>query len=221
MALIETKMAGIALTAQTFNPSIFTETWLAQNSIIPPDQLVGMRIFSPEVAQFQTSDMQILVMPPKMQITFRVQESKAVFDLPQRIATRTVQLLPHTPYQGLGLNFDYFIAPPPHMEFNAYDRTLFGAGDSQLLREFSTSDAKFGTYLSKNYGAARLKLDIKPVSQTTDNKELIHFSFNFHHDVAGIETSQRVNTLVQLIGKMVELQEYAQRLVVLGCTLQE
>jgi hypothetical protein len=213
MPRIENAFAGIVLTAQTFNPSIFTETWLTQNDLIPADAFVGVRVFSPEVAQFQTASLQVLVIPPKMQITFRIHGNAGRAELPERIATRTVELLPHTPYQALGLNFDFFVAQPEGQEFTRYNRALLGDGDNPLLREFSAPDARFGRYFSKSHGEARVKLDIKPVQAGPERNDVLQFSFNFHHEVSQLSPDDRVRKLTQVIGGWLSLRDYAERLV--------
>ncbi len=219
MPLVENARAGIVLTAQTFNPSIFTETWLTQNDIVPGDAFVGVRIFSPEVVQFQTADLQVLVIPPKMQITFGIHGGTGGLELPQKIARRTLELLPHTPYQALGLNFDFLVAQPDGQDFNRYNRSVLGNGDNRLLTEFSALDAKFGRYFSKNHGESRLKLDIKPVQAGPESKNLLQFSFNFHHDVSQLDPEDRVCKLTRLIEDWASLQQYAERLVELGTSM--
>jgi hypothetical protein len=216
MPFIENSFAAIVITAQTFNPSIFTETWLTQNGIIPVEVFVGLRIFSAEVVQFQTSDLQVLVIPPKMQITFGIHGVSGDVELPRKIATRTIELLPHTPYLGLGLNFDFFVAQPSGQDFSTYNRVLLGSGDYRLFQEFSSSDSKFGRYFSKDHGEARLKLDIKPVQAGPEKKDLLQFSFNFHHEVSKIDSTDRVGKLTQMIGNWDALRQYAQRLIELG-----
>ena len=217
--MVENAIGGIILTAQTFNPSIFTETWMARNNVVKPESLVGPRICSPEVAQFQTNDIQVMVVPPKMQILFPMQGVSDAFDLPRKIAVRTVELLPHTPYQALGFNFEYFVAQPAGQDFNAYDRALLGTGDCRLLREFSLSDARFGRYFSKNYEEGRLRLDIKPVKAGPENKEFLQFSFNFHFAVAQLEQPERVKQLLRLIEKWGSIQKYAETVVETGSSL--
>ena len=219
MPQIENAFAGIVLTAQTFNPSIFTETWLTQNGVVSEDAFVGVRVFSPEVAQFQTAGLQVLVIPAKMQITFGIHGDVDASEFAQKIAGRIVELLPHTPYQALGLNFDFFVAPPNGQNFNDYNRKLLRNGDYSLVQEFSSPDAKFGRYFSKVHGEARLKLEIKPVQAGPEKKDLLQFSFNFHHDVSQISAEDRVPFLTQLIGGWASLWGYAQRLVELGTTI--
>ena len=216
MTLVENAFAGIVITAQTFNPSIFTEAWLTQNDVVPADVLSGLRVVSPELAQFQTSNLQVLVIPPKMQITFGIHDDGVHPEVPQQIAQRTVELLPHTPYQAIGLNFDFFVAQPSGQDFDDYDRALLGDGSNELLVEFSSPDAKFGRYFSKNHGEARLKLDIKPVQAGPEKKDLLKFSFNFHGEVSQLSREDRISKLTRLIGEWGPLRQYAQHLVELG-----
>lgn len=217
---VDNAFAGIVLTAQSFNPSIFSETWMDKNGILAADSLEGIRIFSPEIAQFQTKEFRVLVTPPKMQIMFQIHNIHGDFEVQRNIAIRTIELLPHTPYQALGLNFDFFVSFPDEENFNSYNRALLGTGDYQLLKEFSSADAKFGRYFSKNYGEARLKLDIKPVKGGPQNKDLLQFSFNFHHDVAQFDLSERAKKLIEFVRGWSSLREYSERLVKKGTTLK-
>ena len=216
MAGVENAFAGIVITAETFNPSIFTETWLAANGILPSESLVGVRTFSPEIAQFQTSDMQVVVLPPKFQMTFGIHGKTGDFAAPREVAKRVVALLPHTPYRGLGLNFDYFISPTDGRDISVYSRAAFGEGKGKLLEEFAAPDAKFGRHMSKDHGSARLKLEAKPVRAGPDMKELMHFSFNFDHSLSEISASTRTEKIAGMIDAWEGLREYSARLVALA-----
>ncbi|MEE9614377.1 MAG: hypothetical protein V3W31_05410 [Thermodesulfobacteriota bacterium] len=214
--MIENAFSGIVLTAQSFNPSIFTETWLDKNDIISADSIEGTRVFSQVVAQFQAKEVRVLVTPPSMQISFGIHKVEGEFEVPCRIPIRTIELLPETPYQALGLNFDFYVEPPKGQDLCTYSRALFGAGDYKLLQEFSAMDSRFGRYFSKNYGDARMKLDIKPVIAGPDKKDLIQFSFNFHHDVSNIDLPERARKLIDYIGTWGSLRKYSEGLVSLG-----
>jgi len=217
--VIENALDGIVLTAQSFNPSIFTETWLQKNDVVDASKLVGLRVFAAEVAQFQTAEVHVVVVPPQLQITFS--DKAADVEVPRSIATRVVELLPHTPYLALGINFSYFVSQPVEQEFVAYDRALLGTGEYALLGEFSAADARFGRYFSKDLGSARLRLDIKPVKATPKNVDMLQFEFNFHHDLAGIDQSERAKSLVKFIGKWNSLREYAEKLTEVGSKLRD
>lgn len=217
--LIENVSSGIILTARSFNPSIFTETWLARNEIIAPDSLEGVRIFSSQVVQFQTKEVQVLVVPTRVQILFSIKEITGEFEVPRKIAVRIVELLPQTPYQSLGLNFDFFVSSSDEKDFSADNRKLLGTGKCQLLQEFSATDARFGRYFSKGYNNARLRLDIKPIKVDSTKKEMLKFSFNFNHDIAEIDFSERVTKVVELIETWGALRDYSARLVEMGTQL--
>ena len=217
--MVENAVGAIILTAHAFNPSIFSETWLVKNAVVNAESLVGPRICSQQVAQFETQDMQVTVLPPRMEIVFRIQGVPSGFAAPRQVAVRTVELLPHTPYQSLGMNFDYFVAQPKEQDFSAYNRALLGTGEYRLLREFSESDARFGRYLSKDHEGSRLRLDIKPVKAGPENKDMLKFSFNFHYSVANIEQSERAMQLHQLIGRLDAIQTYALKLLEMGNSL--
>jgi hypothetical protein len=49
------------------------------------------------------------------------------------------------------------------------------------MENFSDPSAKFGLYLSKDFGTSRLKLHILPV-KSISGQEYVQLSFNYHHD---------------------------------------
>lgn len=216
--LIDNILAGIVLTAQSFNPTIFTETWLNKNNIVKAESLEGDYISTTEVAQFQTKEIQVLVMPPRMQITFNITRAMEDSELPFKIAKDTLRLLQHTPYQSLGLNFDFHLSFPEEAKYSACNRALLGSGDSALINEFASDDARFGRYFSKDYDEFRLRLNIMPVVGGPEKKDMFHFAFNFNHDVGSLDLMERADKLSSLISKWETLRAYADRLVNLGTT---
>jgi len=209
--------AGIVITAEVFNPSVFSETWLIQNGIIPPDAFSGLRIFSSEVTQFAAIDTQVTVLPLRMQINFPINNSKDDFKFQINIASKTISLLPQTPYRALGINFDFLVTQPQDQDFKEYNHRLLGEGSYSLISEFSSNNPKFGRYFSKDYGDARLKLDIRPVKAGPDNKDSLQFAFNFHHEVFMLEQAARVDKLLSYINSWSSLYQYVLRLVEIGC----
>lgn len=210
--MLENALGGIVLTAQNFNPSIFTESWLLQHGILKAEDFVGARVYRPEVAQFQTQNVQVLVVPPRLQITLSLKD-QADLTLPRKMADSFVRLLPETPYQSVGLNFDYFVSAPEKQELSAYSRALLGDGEYALLQEFKSPDARFGRYFSRNHGRARLKLHVLPVNAGPENKEMLQFSFNFHHDVKTVKRADEVCSILETWG---DLHTYSQKLMTMG-----
>jgi hypothetical protein len=220
MPPLDNAFAGIVLTAQTFNPSIFTETWLVQNGLVTADAIVGTRIFLPEGAQFQTQGLQVMVVPPMLQVVFGIAGQGEMADAARAFAAKVIQLLPHTPFQALGLNFDYFVRAPDGEDFGRYNRSLLGTGNIGLLSEYSAADARFGRYFSINRGDARVRLEVKPVQAGPDTKELLQFSFNFHHEASNLISSERPGKLIECLTGWPACHEYANRLVGLGTTAE-
>ncbi len=209
--MIEKAYGAIVLTAQLFNPSIFTEVWLYKHGLLT-DNMEGVRIFSPEIVQFQTADIQVLISPPKIQITYPLTQDKSC-ESSKVFITKTIALLPETPYRGLGINFDYYIAPDAGQDFSDLNRNLLGSGDNPMLTEFNSKDARFGGYMSKDHGEARLKLDIKPLTNTEDGSEILQYSFNFHHPLAIEAGNDPVEKLQGLLQTWNELFSYTKKLI--------
>jgi hypothetical protein len=216
LASIEHAEAVIVVVAQVLNPSIFTETWLVKHDIVSADAFVGLRVFSAEMAQFQTKESQVLVIPARLQITVDLTKSDVDFAFPLKIALRSIQLLPQTPYQALGMNFNYFVTPPAGEDLPSYSRNLFGDGTGPLIRAFASKDAKFGRYFSQDYESGRLKLDIKPVIAGPEHKDLLQFAFNFHYELSKVNEADRPATLVRLLGTWESMRQHSLQLVELG-----
>ncbi len=216
MAPITNAFSGIVITAQDFNASILTETWLVSNSLVRADDLVGLRVFSEQFVQFQTKRFQLLLLPSKLQLTFSILGEDAKDDSPKEIAARVVELLPHTPFRALGLNFDFFTPCPEGVGMPEYTRALLGDGTFPLLRDFASTDARFGRYMSKDFGEARLKLEVKPVHAGPSNEEMVQFSFNFHHSLDSIDAAERAEGTATRIRTWPNLLQYAEELVSRG-----
>ena len=67
-------------------------------------------------------------------------------------------------------------------------RRLFSVPNNALFARFEGGSAKFGAYMSREFGGFRLRLDIKPlrVALAPDGVEedRLQFNFNFHADVS-------------------------------------
>ncbi len=217
--------AGIVIIAQSFNPSIFSETWLSKNFVVEPEHLMGTRFFAPEAARFQIDDKDTIVeiTPERLQILFKILGASANFDTQLNIPIQIVEALPHTPYQSMGINFDYFIELSNGQDFLKYNRSLLGTGEYKLLNEFAVPDARFGRYFSKDYRNARLKLSIIPVTKpgkgSENSLDLVQFSFNYHFEVSSIDVEERSKKLCEYMRDWSSLKSYSEALVDLGANL--
>lgn len=217
--------AGIVIVAQSFNPSIFSETWLINNKVVELECLIGTRIFDPAVVTFQINDKETVVGidQQKLQISFKTLGIEGDFDRQLNVPIRVVELLHHIPYQAMGINFDFWMELAEGEDFLKYNRSLLGEGEYKLLKEFAAPDARFGKYLSRDYKGARLKLSIiptiKPAKGSESSLDLLQFSFNYHFEVSSIPMEDRSIKLLAYMREWQLIKSYSEKLVELGANL--
>lgn len=119
MQALEHEKVSIVLVGQ-FNPAIFTPGWLAQMNLINKSafEAAETEVVHSEIAKFRVDDIQYEILKNR----FQVQSSSEPFircsDL---VAEIFGNLLPHTPLQKLGINFEtHFKTKSPQQ------RLLFG-----------------------------------------------------------------------------------------------
>jgi len=97
------------------------------------------------------------------------------------------------------------------VEASEVSRGLFFDGSKALFQAFDTSDARFGAYLSKDALGTRMKLDVKPIRVTLQNKkevELMQFAFNYHLDIPQKQCD--VQRIVDFLGQWGEAKRLAE-----------
>lgn len=172
---------SVVIAARQFNPSVFSQLWLIDNGILQPDGFLPGCLYSEHVVNVAASDFSLVVLPPQLQLVPNCGNEQRLIE---RVAGGIVRALPHTPYQGVGLNFQWLVWSDERPT-NTAARQLFFSNDRRIYRFFVPDDASFGAYLSKDVLGCRLKLDIKPttIEQGGEKKDRILFMFNFHLDV--------------------------------------
>ena len=184
--------SNAVLAANDVNLSIFKPTWLVREGILRQDEVEGNIIVSPVTVQISTPEFQLTVLPNRIQMSFPGPGpgSQSVVD---RVASEIARKLPHTPYSGCGLNFNYLLAPEKDADFGFWCRHSFASSATGQVCENDSSDSRFGSYCSFDALGARLKLDIKPTRTTSDVKQLgeewepkmevMRMNFNYHFNV--------------------------------------
>jgi hypothetical protein len=186
--------ANAVIIAQGINPSVFTQAWLVENEIVRPAELTGSLVVTPQVVSVDADRFAFLAVPDRLQFVPKATEVEEQADLMGRL-DRVVQLLPHNPYSGLGLNFVCLLSPDTE-PFDRFLRRSFWMTDNPLFRQFDEDDARCGVYLSKDTLGFRLKLDVKPIrmEQLEQRPERLHMAFNFHRDVpSGPEAAMSIS----------------------------
>ncbi|MHC4400542.1 MAG: hypothetical protein ACYTG0_12775 [Planctomycetota bacterium] len=209
---IELAGSNLVVTAHHFNPSIFSQLWLARNGVLGEDEFSPGCLFSDQVANVESLGFGLLVVPPQMQFVPRVSPD-CQGDLVRDKVGTIVRALPHTPYTAIGLNFLWH-AVPEDGDVAALTRVLFFTPDRGICQLFDADDARFGAYFSRDALGCRLKLDVKPISRQREDgrRELVQFAFNFHLDVPRDE-NQVIAAIERHLGIWDEARAEATRIV--------
>jgi len=209
---MESKLANtnVVVTAHNINPTVFSQRWLADNNIVQPDELTGSLIITPQLVSVDADRFALLVVPDRLQLTVKTPDVDEQARLVGRVA-KIATILPHTPYNALGLNLIWLLSPERE-PFDAFLRRLFWRPDDALYKAFDHEDARCGVYLSMNVLGFRLKLDAKPIhiEPVPEKPEYLHLAFNFHMDVSGGEGA---NSIVEAVGKWPEVHQMASDLL--------
>jgi hypothetical protein len=183
MSLIkELQNKSIIILAKNFNPSVFNQYWIISNNFIDSNDILPNSVFSPLYTHISTSAFNLIVLPEQLQ--FHIINPSLEFNgLIEKTLLPMINKLQEVPYNAVGINFIWFIYDS-EKTVNDLSREFFYKSDSILFEQFSTPDSRFGTYISKDFHSARLKLDIKPVTVPElvpeSQNEFLSFAFNFH-----------------------------------------
>lgn len=182
------RIENVVILANNFNPSIFASHWLIDRKICAATDILQTSVFASNISQLDTVDFQLLVLLNQMQFTKSTAFSG---NFSESIKTKLIQVinkLPEVPYLSAGINFHWFIKDGD-LTIPQLSRKSFFNKESKLHSYFDSDDMRVGTYLSKDIGAVRLKLDIKPslaiFNQDNKQDEYIQWIFNYHVDLNG------------------------------------
>jgi hypothetical protein len=175
--------SNVVVAAHSFNPSVFSQTWLARTGILREEDLSPGFLFSDQVMNAESREFGLLVVPPQLQFTPKVTPDRQAALVSEKVGA-IVETLPHTPYTAIGLNFFWHIEPEDG-NVPALTRRLFFVAEKPICEFFNTDDSRFGAYFSKDVLGCRLKLDVKPIMRETaqGKTECLQFGFNFHLDI--------------------------------------
>lgn len=196
--MIKALGASLVATADAFNPSIFTQLWLVEEVGLDKSAFLPPSVTATELAHHRLRDMELLVVPPRLQVTFSPEDddvARKALDLLRKSA----KALPHTPFRALGMNFDYALHMPEGGAFDAFDRRVFSAPGTPLFERFAAPNARYGGYYSMDVEDARLKLNVRPVAQAKEieTEEALHFNFNYHMASLGDAVSDRADSIAR------------------------
>ncbi|AWM40326.1 hypothetical protein GobsT_12020 [Gemmata obscuriglobus] len=190
----------VVVLARHFNPSIFNPVWLAKHGILnetgdyKPDS-----VFTGQLVQVVTDDFVLVVTNDQMQFILLASPERHSVLIEEKVGT-LIRKLPEVPYRAVGLNFNWHNALDAN-RLAEETRQLFAGRTDGIYSCFTEPNARFGAYLSKDFGPFRMKLDVKPILVEMEGVkgDRIQFAFNFHHDLPAERNAP--DALFDLIGQ--------------------
>jgi hypothetical protein len=184
--------SSAVVVANDVNLSIFKPLWLTRNEVIREDEIGPNLIVTPALVQVPSENFELDIFPNRIQLRVRPRHPHASEYL-RRILGGVVELLPHTPYRAVGLNFDYLVAVSETGTFAEWNRREFAAPFPLRVAIGADNTAEYGAYFSYDVFDMRLKVDAKPITvnetKTIEGvaieagQELMRLNFNFHSDI--------------------------------------
>jgi hypothetical protein len=173
--------SNVVIAARHFNPSVFNQLWLYRNELVGEAEFEPGSVFTDAFVQVRTARYVVMVVPDQLQF-LPLQQDEGEGNLILEKVGRIIELLPHTPYIAVGLNFVWH-KNVDGLDIGQLTRRLFFNADSTFYREFDTPDAQFGGYASKAMFDCSLKVDVKPVTVPEEPTERVQVAFNLHKDI--------------------------------------
>jgi len=182
----------VVVVANDVNISIFKPWWLIANGIVQESEVISDNVvISPVAIHIPTVGFELGIFPNRIQMVF-YPNSDNIQESINRIMGQIIQKLPHTPYTGIGLNYNYLLSLEKS-NFYSWTKKNLSSDFTNSITIDDNSKPKYGSYLSFDFLDGRLKLDVKPVtgndqissvdSDWLQGKDLIRANFNFHYDI--------------------------------------
>ena len=166
--------ANIVILASNYNPSIVSKEWLYQRGIFT--EKVDNFMHTPILAVIENQNFGLAVDEQKLQITIKriTQDNLANAN---NIISRFIDILPETPYKGIGYNYRYNI----NEDLCNLD-TFFSPKRNNLKVTFS-KDYQLGTMIVFSFEGFITTFTVSP---SLIEEQPVRISFNFHSDVANV-----------------------------------
>lgn len=190
---IELVDANVVVVARQFNPSVLSQLWLVRKGLVGEEDFREGCIFTEALAQVNTDEFNLLVVPPRAQFSTHVDRQRQQQLIVHKMGG-LVYALPETPYRAVGINLTWQMIPDAET-ISDLSRRLAFVRDSQVHRMFDSEDARFGAFLSRDSLGCRLLLSVKP-EEISEGNEVLSFAFNYHRDIGQADDAPQVITEV-------------------------
>ncbi len=211
---------NVVIVTQDVSTTMFNQYWFIHNGIFSPEEILADSIFVPGLTNLSTQECNLIITPNQFQFNVKSDDSttgrKCITERLMRIVEKVsgagIQM------KAIGLNFIWKIFEE-NIDIPQFSKRLFYLPSSHLHQVFDVKDARFGTYVSKDFLQSRLKLDIKPVISdgTGEPNEFILAAFNFHRDLT-IDNGEQ--STVELLEQLKSWNLYYDESARIVCLLQ-
>ena len=211
---------NVVIVTQDVSTTMFNQYWFIHNGIFSPEEILADSIFVPGLTNLSTQECNLIITPNQFQFNVKSDDSTTSCKCITERLMRIVEKVSGAGIQmkAIGLNFIWKIFEE-NIGVPQFSKGLFYLPSSHLHQVFDVKDARFGTYVSKNFLQSRLKLDIKPVISdgTGEPNEFILAAFNFHRDLT-VDNSKQLT--VELLEQLKSWNLYYDESARLVCLLQ-
>lgn len=169
-----------------FQVAEFDKFFFIKNGFFKEEEIKNMPTFSPEIAQINIQDVNILITMQQIIITQFKLEGERGKDIALLFAKHS-----NLNISAVGVNFSWNLTPTENLEKET-KKYFFNEGNKMFTKFFDTPDTMYGAYVSKDFMNGRLKLEIKPqlvnrvnikTQETNEITQVVNFAFNFHYQV--------------------------------------
>lgn len=183
--------ANIVILASNYNPSIVSKEWLYQRGIFT--ETVRNFVHTPVFALVESEYVSLVVDEERLQITVR-KVTQDSLNASASIAEKFVDILPETPYKGIGLNYRYTFPR------EGYDLHTILSPNNAKLSKLLSSTYEVGATVVFEFEKFIVTFTVSP---SLVKEQQIRMSFNFHSNTANVgEVKERLSSQMRTLEKM-------------------
>ena len=166
-----------------FEPAFFDKYFFIKHNIVKEDDIQNSSIFMAEACMLNTEDFNLTIVSNQLVITdLKVKsEIQNIIEITEKIIS-----VSQFNYSAMGINFHWYLFSGEKTT-EISKKYFYNENDILTNKFFNEDNVSYGTYLSKDFGLSRMKLDIKPATLSKINNDeverVIAFTFNFHVDL--------------------------------------
>ncbi len=196
-----------------FQPSKFDKYYFLKNNIFEESEISDESVFSSDYTVVVARGFNLTIVQNQIVLTeYEPKFEDTMADLMSKIVSTSSFI-----GSGFGINLHWYIFSGDNT--NLLVKKYFYNEKSELNNFFNDENVSYGTYLSKDYGNSRLKLDIKPATvvriDSESEQRIISLAFNFHTDLNNenyreeiLKSLSEINDYMNETKKIVSIYEH-------------